>query len=70
MMTLIVAVFEAACLTRVRKENGDNAAADTQPGHPDLTARCRSSGPEVYADDAVCVPGRPCRRKRRHYARD
>ena len=36
----------------------------------DLTARRRSSGPEVYADDAVFIPGWPCRRKRRHYARN
>ena len=54
---------------RVRKENGDNAVSDTQPGNPDLTARRRSSGPEVYADNAVFVPGRPYRRTRRHNAR-
>ena len=69
MMTVILTAFEAAGVTRVRKENGDDAAADTQPGNPDFTARRRSSGPEVYADNAVSVPGRPCRRKRRHCAR-
>ena len=46
MMTVIVTVFEAAGLHRVQ-EDGDHAAADTGPGTPDLTARNRSSRPEV-----------------------
>ena len=42
----------------IRRENRDIATAETQPtGTPGLTARCRSSGPEAYADDAVFVPG-------------
>ena len=61
--------FQSSRTRRVRNENGDNATADTQLGNPDLTARRLSSGPEVYADDAVSVPGRPCRPERRHYAR-
>ena len=43
--------FRSSRTHRVRKENGNNAAAHTQPGAPDLTVRRRSSGPEVYADD-------------------
>ena len=46
MMTVIVTVMNSRT-HRVRKENGDNAAAHTQQGAPDLTARRRSSGPEV-----------------------
>ena len=49
--------FRSSRPHRVRKEKGDNAAADTQPGNPDLTARRRSSGPEEYADDAVLYLG-------------
>ena len=54
----------------VRKENGDHAVADTEPGTLDLTARHSNRGPEVLTDDAVFGPGRSCRRKRWHYARD
>ena len=52
MMTVVVTVFEAAGLTV--SQNGDYAAAGTEPGTPDLTARPRSSGgTEVETDDAV-----------------
>ena len=39
--------FQSGRTHSVRKENGDNAAAHTQPGAPDLTVRRRSNGPEV-----------------------
>ena len=49
MMTVIVAVSEAAGLTVLYypKRNGDHTAADTEPGTPDLTARHQSSGTEI-----------------------
>lgn len=34
------------------RENGDYAAADPEPGTPDISARHRDSGPEVMMDDA------------------
>ena len=42
--------------SRTHRVRGDNAAAHTPPGAADLTDRRRSSGPEVYEDDAVSVP--------------
>ena len=70
MMTAVVTVFEAAGLTVSEKKTETIAAAHIQPGAPDLTARRRSSGPEVNADYAVSVPGRSYRCKPRHHARD
>ena len=46
----IVTVYEAAGLTASENKNGDHAAADTEPGNPDLAARHRSSGTEGYID--------------------
>ena len=57
MMTVIVIVFEAAGLTLLSEKKTETMLpAHTQPGAPDLTARRRSSGAEVYADDATFVP--------------
>ena len=46
MMTVIVTVFEAAG-SPYSKRNGDHAAADTESDTPDLTARHRSSNPDI-----------------------
>ena len=70
MMTVIVTVFEAAGLAVSEKKTETMLLRTPNRANPQLTARRRSSGPEVFADDAVSVPGRPCRPKRRHYARD
>ena len=50
MMTVICDRFRSRRPHRIRKENGGlnvHAAADTESGTPDLTARHRSSGTEV-----------------------
>ena len=48
MMTVVVAVFEAAGLTvSEKKEDRDNASTNTKPDHPRTTARHRSGRPEV-----------------------
>ena len=57
-MAVIVTVFEAAGVTVSEPKTEDNAAAKTQPGALDVTVRRRSSGPEVYSEDAFSVPGR------------
>ena len=62
--------FRSSGYHRVRNEGGDHAASDTAPGAPDPTACHRSGGPAVQIDDAVFIPGRSCRRKRRQYTRD
>ena len=55
-MIVIVTIFEETVLT-VSENKTETMLLRTQPGAPDLTARRRSSGPEVYADDAVSVRG-------------
>ena len=47
-MTVIVTVFEPAGLIVSENKTETYAAADTEPGTPDLTARHRRSGTEVY----------------------
>ena len=56
MMTVIVTVVEAAGLNVSEKKTETMLLRTPKTGNPDLTARRRSSGPEVYADDAVSVP--------------
>ena len=47
-MTVLVTVFRATGLTVSEKKiETDHAAADTEPGIPDLTARHRSSEREA-----------------------
>ena len=46
MMTVIVTVSKQQAAP-VREKDGDHAAADARPGSQDLTARHRSSRPEV-----------------------
>ena len=47
MMAVLVKYFRSSRLLRIRNENGDHTAADTEPGTPDLTARHGSSGTGV-----------------------
>ena len=69
MMTVIVTVFEAADLNVSEKKTETmllgtpNKAIRTSP----LVVEAAG---QRYPDDAVFVPGRPCRSKRRDYARD
>ena len=69
MTPVILTVFDESKARRVRNDNEDSAAAHTQPGAPDPTTRCRSSGLKTYADDAVYVPGWSfCCKPRHHVA--
>ena len=85
MTTVIVNVFEATGLTVSEKKTGTMMLAGLTVSEKKRrqcccapSTRCsrsqRSSsklrGPEVHADDAVCVPGRSHQCKWRHHARD
>ena len=53
----------------VGEEDGNHAAAATEPDTPYLAARHGNSRSEVETDSSVFVPGRLCQRNCQHYAR-